>query len=182
MEKIEHATVCTNGINMHVASIGAGPTILFLHGFPELWYSWRHQMLSLSARGFRCVAPDMRGYGDTDAPPSPEAYTVLHIVGDLVGLMDQLGLDKVFVVGHDWGAIIAWYLCLFRPDIVTALVNLSVPFFRRNPKVSFVEGLRAVLGDDFYMCRFQVCTYLHVFYFGVLLYREEIELKMVFDR
>ena len=66
MDKIEHVTIRTNGINMHVASIGAGPTILFLHGFPELWYSWRHQMLSLSARSFRCVALDMRGYGDTD--------------------------------------------------------------------------------------------------------------------
>ena len=169
MEKIEHATVRTNGINMHVASIGAGPTILFLHGFPELWYSWRHQMLSLSARGFRCVAPDLRGYGDTDAPPSPEAYTVLHIVGDLVGLMDQLGLDKVFVVGHDWGAIIAWYLCLLRPDRVTALVNMSVAFTPRNPVRKPIESFRAFLGDDYYICRFQVMICFNwVFFFWLL--------------
>ena len=156
MEKIEHTTVPTNGINMHVASIGSGPAILFLHGFLELWYSWRHQMLALSSLGYRCIAPDLRGYGDTDAPPSPASYTVFHIVGDLVGLIEQLGVEQVFLVGHDWGAIIAWYLCLFRPDKIKALVNLSVPFFRRNPNINFVEGFRAVLGDDFYMCRFQV--------------------------
>ncbi|GMN25052.1 hypothetical protein TIFTF001_045925 [Ficus carica] len=156
MKKIEHKTIHTNGINMHVASIGCGPAILFLHGFPELWYSWRHQMLALSSLGYRCIAPDLRGYGDTDAPPSPASYTVFHIVGDLVGLIEQLGVEQVFLVGHDWGAIIAWYLCLFRPDKIKALVNLSVPFFRRNPNINFVEGFRAVLGDDFYMCRFQI--------------------------
>ncbi|KAF4366626.1 hypothetical protein G4B88_010701 [Cannabis sativa] len=156
MEKIEHTMVRTNGINMHVASIGSGPAILFLHGFPELWYSWRHQMLSLSSLGFRAIAPDLRGYGDTDAPPSPDSYSALHIVGDLVGLLDHMGLDQVFLVGHDWGAIIAWYFCLFRPDRIKALVNLSVPFFRRDPTINFVEKFRAALGDDFYMCRFQI--------------------------
>ncbi|KAL5561423.1 hypothetical protein UlMin_031170 [Ulmus minor] len=156
MEKIEHSTISTNGIKMHVASIGRGPAVLFLHGFPELWYSWRHQLLSLSSLGYRAIAPDLRGYGDTDAPPSPASYTAFHIVGDLVGLLDHFGIEQVFLVGHDWGAIIAWYLCLFRPDRIKALVNLSVPFFRRNPQVDFVEGFRALLGDDFYICRFQV--------------------------
>ena len=162
MEKIEHTTVRTNGIKMHVASIGSGPAILFLHGFPELWYSWRHQMLALSSLGYCAIAPDLRGYGETDSPPSPESYSALHIVGDLVGLLDHLGLDQVFLVGHDWGAIIAWYFCLFRPDRIKALVNLSVPFFRRDPAINFVEKFRAALGDDFYMCRFQVILYINL--------------------
>ena len=156
MEKIEHTTVPTNGINMHIASIGTGPVILFLHGFPELWYSWRHQLLSLSSHGYRCIAPDLRGFGDTDAPPSAASYTVLHIVGDLVGLLDHLGIDQVFVVGHDWGAVMAWYFCLFKPDRVKALVNMSVAFRPRNPKGKPLESLRFMFGDDYYICRFQV--------------------------
>ncbi|XP_068659205.1 uncharacterized protein [Aristolochia californica] len=155
MEGVAHHTVSVNGINMHYSEKGDGPAILFLHGFPELWYSWRHQIVALSAKGYRCIAPDLRGFGDTDAPPSLSSYTLFHIVGDLVALIDALGLDKVFVVGHDWGAFMAWYLCLFRPDRVKALVNLSVayrPFIAsRNP----IESLREVYGDDYYMCRFQ---------------------------
>ncbi|KAK1558344.1 hypothetical protein Q3G72_001339 [Acer saccharum] len=155
MEKIEHTTVPTNGINMHVASIGTGPVVLFLHGFPELWYSWRHQLLYLSSRGYRAIAPDLRGYGDTDAPPSVTSYTAFHIVGDLVGLLDKLGIEQVFLVGHDWGALIAWNLCTFRPDRVKALVNLSVAFHPRNPAIKPVDGFRALFGDDHYICRFQ---------------------------
>ncbi|KAE8662967.1 histone-lysine N-methyltransferase ATX3-like [Hibiscus syriacus] len=155
MEKIEHRTVTTNGINMHVTSIGSGPVILFLHGFPELWYTWRHQLISLSSLGYRCVAPDLRGFGDTDAPTSAASYTVFHIVGDLVGLLDAFGVDRVFLVGHDWGAMIAWSFCQFRPDRVKALVNLSVTFRPWNPKVKPVEGLRTLFGYDYYICRFQ---------------------------
>ncbi|XP_031375912.1 uncharacterized protein LOC116216024 [Punica granatum] len=156
MEKIQHTTVRTNGINMHVATAGSGPdSILFVHGFPELWYTWRHQMVSLAALGYRTIAPDLRGYGDTDAPPSHESYTAFHIVGDLVGLLDSMGIEKVFLVGHDWGAAIAWYFCLFRPDRIKALVNMSVVFHPRNPNRKPVDGLRAILGDDYYICRFQ---------------------------
>lgn len=155
MEKIEHTTVATNGINMHVASIGTGPAVLFIHGFPELWYSWRNQLLYLSSRGYRAIAPDLRGYGDTDAPPSVTSYTALHLVGDLIGLLDKLGIHQVFLVGHDWGALIAWYFCLFRPDRVKALVNMSVPFPPRNPAVRPLNNFRAVYGDDYYICRFQ---------------------------
>ncbi|CAI0474026.1 unnamed protein product [Linum tenue] len=157
MEKIEHTTVPTNGINMHVASIGTGPrAILFLHGFPELWYTWRHQLLSLSSLGYRCIAPDLRGYGDTDSPSPAAQYTSFHVVGDLVGLLDALEIQQVFLVGHDWGATIAWHLSLFRPDRVKALVNTSVPFrSRASSHVSPMTAARAVLGDDFYMCRFQ---------------------------
>ncbi|KAM7495839.1 hypothetical protein LguiA_020253 [Lonicera macranthoides] len=112
-------------------------------------------MLSLSSLGYRAIAPDLRGYGETDAPPCASSYTAFHIVGDLLGLLDALSLDKVFLVGHDWGAIIAWYLCLFRPDRIKALVNLSVVFNPRNPSTKPIETLRAMLGDDYYMCRFQ---------------------------
>ncbi|KAJ1412607.1 Epoxide hydrolase-like [Sesbania bispinosa] len=140
---------------MHVASIGSGPVVLFLHGFPELWYSWRHQLLSLSALGYRAIAPDLRGYGDTDAPPSPSSYSAFHIVGDLVGLLDALSLDRVFLVGHDWGAAIAWYFALLKPDRVKALVNMSVVFHPRHPTRKPIQSMRVLMGDDYYMCRFQ---------------------------
>ncbi|KAL5561424.1 hypothetical protein UlMin_031171 [Ulmus minor] len=173
MEKIEHTTIPTNGINLHVASIGSGPTILFLHGFPELcpfglpvfslllsiFYfhsiKFNNQLLSLSALGYRAIAPDLRGFGDSDAPPSPESYTSFHIVGDLIGVLDHLGIDQVFLVGHDWGAVIAWHFCLFRPDRVKALVNMSIAFRPRNPTRKPTESFRAMFGDDYYICRFQ---------------------------
>ncbi|PIN05777.1 Soluble epoxide hydrolase [Handroanthus impetiginosus] len=156
MDQIVHKNLKVNGINMHVAEIGQGPeSVLFLHGFPELWYSWRHQMLHLSARGYHAIAPDLRGYGDTDAPSSVDSYTMFHIVGDLVALLDALGLERVFLVGHDWGAIVAWTFCLFRPDRIKALVNTSVVFQPRHPSVKPIDGCRALIGDAFYMCRFQ---------------------------
>jgi pimeloyl-ACP methyl ester carboxylesterase len=163
MDKIEHRTVATNGINMHIASTGTGPVILFLHGFPELWYSWRHQLLSLSSVGYRCIAPDLRGYGDTDAPRSVSENTGLHVVGDLIGLLDSLGIDMVFLVGHDWGGMIAWYFCTFRPDRVKALVNTSVPFLPRNPQGNPLQWFRALFGDDYYFLRFQVLFFSFLF-------------------
>ncbi|KAI9084797.1 hypothetical protein K1719_033203 [Acacia pycnantha] len=158
MEGIVQRMVEVNGINMHVAEKGEGPVVLFLHGFPDLWYSWRHQILSLSSRGFRAVAPDLRGYGDTDAPPSIGSYTCFHLVGDIEALIDSLGVDQVFLVGHDWGATLGWYLCLFRPERVKAYACLSVPFrpfVGRIPKVRTVDSFRALFGDDYYICRFQ---------------------------
>ncbi|RLN39374.1 bifunctional epoxide hydrolase 2-like [Panicum miliaceum] len=157
--EVRHRQVEANGISMHVAEAGpeaaSAPAVLFVHGFPELWYSWRHQMGYLAARGYRCVAPDLRGYGGTTAPPEPSSYTVFHIVGDLIALLDALRLPQVFVVGHDWGAIVSWNLCLLRPDRVSALVNLSVAFMPRRPGVKPVEYFRAAYGDDYYVCRFQ---------------------------
>lgn len=156
-EDIQHKIVNVNGINMHIAEKGQGPLILFIHGFPLLWYSWRHQITALASLGYRAVAPDLRGYGDTDAPAEVSSYTCLHVVGDVIALLDAVAADqeKVFVVGHDWGALIAWYLCLFRPDRVKALVNLSVVFNPRNPKMKPLQVLKAVYGDDYYICRFQ---------------------------
>ena len=135
--------------------------VLFLHGFPELWYSWRHQILALSSRGYHAVAPDLRGYGDTEAPASMSSYTCFHIVGDLVALIELLGVDQVFLVAHDWGALIGWYLCMFRPHRVKAYVCLSVPFWPRNPKVKPLDAMRALYGDDYYICRFQVTKVFH---------------------
>ncbi|KAF5737010.1 hypothetical protein HS088_TW14G01166 [Tripterygium wilfordii] len=157
VDSIEHRTVNVNGINMHIAEKGQGPVILFIHGFPELWYTWRHQILALASLGYRAVAPDLRGFGDTDAPSGSENYTSFQLVGDLIGLLDAVAADqdKVFVVGHDWGAIIAWHLCLFRPDRVKALINMSVAFSPRNPKRKPVESLRAGYGDDYYIVSFQ---------------------------
>ncbi|KAL9353527.1 hypothetical protein Peur_056207 [Populus x canadensis] len=156
---IEHRTINVNGINIHVAIKGPenAPVILFIHGFPQLWYSWRHQIEALSSLGYRAVAPDLRGYGDTDAPAEVTSYTVLHVVGDLIGLLDVVApnQESVFVVGHDWGALIAWHLSLFRPDRVKALVNLSVLFNPRNPSRKVVATLKAVYGDDYYIIRFQ---------------------------
>ncbi|TYG53733.1 hypothetical protein ES288_D09G132300v1 [Gossypium darwinii] len=156
MEGVEHRIVKVNGINMHVAEKGQGPVILFVHGFPELWYSWRHQISALSSKGYRAVAPDLRDYGGTDAPDSVTCYTCFHIVGDLVELLNTIAPDQqVFVVGHDWGAIIAWYLCLFRPDKVKAVFTLSVPFTPRNPQMKPTDRWRAIYGNDYYICRFQ---------------------------
>ncbi|PNY10066.1 epoxide hydrolase [Trifolium pratense] len=157
MEEIEHRTVEVNGIKMHIAEKGnkQGPVVLFLHGFPELWYSWRHQIVALSSLGYRAVAPDLRGFGDTDAPSSVSSYTGFHIVGDLVALIDLLGVDQVLLVAHDWGAIIGWYLCLLRPERIKAYVCLSVPLLHRDPKIKTLDAMRAAHGDDYYICRFQ---------------------------
>ncbi|EPS69185.1 hypothetical protein M569_05583, partial [Genlisea aurea] len=153
---VKHSTVKVNGVDIHFAEEGDGPLVLFLHGFPEFWYTWRHQLPALAAEGYRAVAPDLRGYGLSESPPDASSYSCLHVVGDIVGLINRLGGGGgAFVVAHDWGAMIAWYLCLFRPDLVKAYVALSVPFRPRNPAAKPVAVLRAVFGDDYYMCRFQ---------------------------
>jgi epoxide hydrolase A/B len=103
VSQIVHRVVETNGIRMRIAEQGAGPLVLLCHGFPESWYSWRHQLPALAAAGYRGVAPDMRGYGGTDRPEEV-AYTQLHMVGDMVGLLDALGEDTAVIAGHDWGA------------------------------------------------------------------------------
>lgn len=95
--------VDVNGIRLHIAEEGAGPLVVLLHGFPESWHSWRHQFGPLAAAGFRVVAPDQRGYGASDHPQDVSAYSILHLVGDVVGLMHALGEERAFVVGHDWG-------------------------------------------------------------------------------
>src|ERR1700746_4082669 len=105
MPDFPHRIVDTNGIRMHIAECGAGPLVVLCHGFPESWYSWRHQLSALAEAGFRVVAPDMRGYGQTDRPEAIDQYTLLHLAGDMVGLLDALGTDQGAVVGHAGGAL-----------------------------------------------------------------------------
>lgn len=154
--EVRHSRVESNGIRMHVVEQGnqEGSVVLLIHGFPELWFSWRHQMSELARNGYRAIAPDMRGYGDTDAPSDPQLYTVFHLVGDLIGLLDHLQVPQAFVVGHDWGANVAWNLCLFRPDRVRALVNLSVPYRPRSPSYKPSDVFKK-FGDGFYISQFQ---------------------------
>jgi pimeloyl-ACP methyl ester carboxylesterase len=129
----KHRFVETNGIRMHVAEQGEGPLVVLCHGFPESWYSWRHQLPALAAAGFHAVAPDMRGYGQTDRPEEIDQYTQLHMVGDMIGLLDALGADTAVIAGHDWGAPVAWNAALMRPDRFRAVIGLSVPFTPRGP-------------------------------------------------
>ena len=127
MTDITHRTVEANGIRIHVAEAGEGPLVLLCHGFPESWYSWRHQMKALAEAGFRAVAPDMRGYGRTDRPEAIETYTLLHLVGDMVALVSRARRGDAVIVGHDWGAPVAWSAALLRPDVFRAVAGLSVP-------------------------------------------------------
>src|SRR5438067_425530 len=132
MSAVTHRSIETNGIRMHIAERGAGPLIVLLHGFPESWYSWRHQLAALADAGYRAVAPDQRGYGQTDRPAEVARYTQLHLVGDVVGLLDALGEERAVVVGHDWGAPVAWNTALLRPDRIRGVVGLSVPYTPRG--------------------------------------------------
>jgi pimeloyl-ACP methyl ester carboxylesterase len=118
---------------MHLAEQGEGPLVLLCHGFPESWYSWRHQLSALAAAGFHAVAPDMRGYGQTDRPEAIDQYTLFHLVGDMVGVLDALGVEQAVIAGHDWGAPIAWHAALLRPDRFRGVVGLSVPYRPRGP-------------------------------------------------
>nr|AFK46496.1 unknown [Medicago truncatula] len=155
MSEVNHQSIKTNGINIHVAEQGTGPLVLLLHGFPEIWYSWRHQLNYLAQNGYHAVAPDLRGYGDSDSPINSDSYTLHHIVGDLIGLLDHFGEHKAYVVGSDWGANIGWHLSLSRPDRVKGFVALGVPYFPRSPTDKTVETIRKVYGDGAHVCQFQ---------------------------
>ena len=157
MGEVRHRQVATNGITMHVAEAGPedGPVVLLCHGFPESWWSWRHQLGPLAEAGWHVVAPDMRGFGGTTAPDDPRAYTTLHHVGDLVGLLDDLAVPDAVVVGHDWGAPVAWLAAVVRPDRFRAVAALSVAWSPRG-EVAPVAGMRAALGGAwFYFTWFQ---------------------------
>jgi pimeloyl-ACP methyl ester carboxylesterase len=151
---VRHRLVETNGIRLHVAEQGEGPLVLLCHGFPESWYSWRHQLQALAEAGFHAVAPDMRGYGQSEAPAEIERYTLLHLVGDMVGLLDALGAPSAVIVGHDWGAPVAWHAALLRPDRFHAVIGLSVPF---RPRGSTRPTTAMARTDDavFYQLYFQ---------------------------
>jgi pimeloyl-ACP methyl ester carboxylesterase len=157
MADLRHADVETNGISMHVVEAGPvdGEVVVLCHGFPESWYSWRHQLSALADAGYRVVAPDMRGYGRTDAPAPVHAYTTLHHVGDMVGLLDALGADTAVIGGHDWGAPVAWHAAALRPDRFRAVAVLSVPWSSRPPAPP-TDVMRMIFaGQWFYFLYFQ---------------------------
>jgi pimeloyl-ACP methyl ester carboxylesterase len=129
---VTHRTVETNGIHLHIAEQGEGAAVLLCHGFPESWYSWRYQLAALADAGFHAIAPDMRGYGRSDRPEAIGQYTLLHLVGDMVGLLDALGIEQAAIAGHDWGAPVAWHAALLRPDRFRAVIGLSVPYRQRT--------------------------------------------------
>jgi pimeloyl-ACP methyl ester carboxylesterase len=155
MSEIHHRTVETNGIQMHIAEAGEGPLVILCHGFPESWYSWRHQLPALADAGYHAVAPDQRGYGQTDAPEPIEQYSQPHLVGDIVGLVSALGADSAVIAGHDWGAPVAWNAAMWRPDVFRAVIALSVPASDRGP-MRPTASLKQAFGDEFfYMLYFQ---------------------------
>ena len=155
MSELKHRFVDTNGIKMHIAEQGEGPLVVLCHGWPESWYSWRHQIPALAAAGFHVVAPDQRGYGQTDKPEPIDAYNILQLTGDIVGLVNALGAETAIIAGHDWGAPVAWTSALLRPDIFRAVVLLSVPYFPRG-QVRPTIGMKAMAGDkNFYQLYFQ---------------------------
>src|SRR5260370_39286632 len=133
VSEINPRMVATNGIHMHIAESGAGRPVVLCHGCPESWYSGRHQLHALAEAGLHGIAPDMRGYGQTDRPEQLDRFTRLHLVGDVVGLLDALGTETAVIVGHDWGAPVAWYAALLRPDRFRGVIGLSVPFLPRPP-------------------------------------------------
>jgi len=147
---MRHHHIDAAGISLHVVEEGAGPAVLFCHGFPAIWSSWRAQMTAVAAAGWRAIALDMRGYGESDAPAEAEAYTSFQCVGDLVGVLDALGIDAAILVGHDFGASVCWNAAMMRPDRFTAVFGISVPFMQPGGP-SFLERLREAGKDDFYM-------------------------------
>ena len=131
--EIKHRFIESNGLRMHLAEAGQGPLVVLCHGWPESWYSWRHQLVALAQAGYNAVAPDERGYGQTDRPEPVDQYTLLHLVGDMVGLLDALDAPTAVIAGHEWGAPVAWHAALLRPDRFRAVIGLSVPFRPRGP-------------------------------------------------
>jgi len=149
MPEITHRTVETNGIKLHIAEAGQGPPVVLLHGFPELWYSWRHQLPALAEAGYHAIAPDVRGYGGSDAPQPIEAYNMRSMTADVVGLLDALGERSAVVVGHDWGSPIAWSCALLYPDRFSAVVAMSVPYLPRGP-LPPLQLMRQVFANNFF--------------------------------
>lgn len=144
----------TGDINLAVHELGDGPAVILVHGFPELAYSWRHQLPALAAAGYRAIAPDMRGYGGSDKPPHVTDYTMQKLTGDLQALCSALSIDRAIFVGHDWGAMITWHLALLAPERMAGLINLNIPHMPRPP-INPITYMRWKLGRNFYIVNFQ---------------------------
>ncbi len=139
----------TNGITVYLTDAGEGPPVLLCHGFPELGYSWRHQVPALVEAGYRVLVPDMRGFGRTSQPAGVESYSVDRIAGDLYGILDDIAVERAVFIGHDWGAEVVWNLSVLAPERMAAVAGLSVPFRPRGP-VPPTEVLRNLFGDSFF--------------------------------
>jgi pimeloyl-ACP methyl ester carboxylesterase len=155
MAQVNHRFIETNGITMHIAEQGEGPLVVLCHGFPECWYSWRHQMPALAEAGYHAIAPDLRGYGRTDAPESIEAYNILQSTADIIGLVHALGEEQAIAVGHDFGAHVARHGALLRPDMFRAVILLSVPFVMRSWTDPRPTEWMKQLDEDFYILHYQ---------------------------
>jgi len=154
----DHATFRANGGRVHAVVQGSGPTVILVHGFPESWYSWRQQIPALAAAGYRVVAVDVRGYGRSCKPGRVEDYRMVKHVGDMVGLVEALGCGTATIVGHDWGAPIAWHSALLRPDLFTAVAGLSVPYAppAAADQAAPTARMRSLGGEEeFYVSYFQ---------------------------
>jgi len=125
-ERVEHGYADSGGVNIHYASLGSGPLVVMIHGFPDYWYTWRSQMEALSA-GYQCVAMDLRGYNLSDKPKGVDNYAMELLVGDVAAVIKHLGRDKAIVVGHDWGGAIAWAFAMMKPQMLDRLIILNVP-------------------------------------------------------
>lgn len=150
MTEPNHFTVDARGIRLHVVEQGSGAPVVFCHGFPTTWASWRQAMQATADAGFHAIAFDMRGYGDSDAPDDVELYTPFHTVGDVIAIMDHFGIERAVLVGHDFGANIAWNAAMMRPDRIEAVFGVSVPFLQPGGR-SFLDQLRDAGADGFYM-------------------------------
>ena len=154
MDVVKFRSIEANGIRIHLAEQGSGPLVLLCHGFPESWYSWRHQLAALSAAGFHAVAPDMRGYGQSSRPEQIDRYSMLHLVGDMVAVLDALGEKQAVIAGHDWGAPVAWHAALLRPDRFRAVIGLSVPY-RPRGSAQPTSAMAQTDAAQFYQLYFQ---------------------------
>src|SRR4029077_9638484 len=146
---MRHREIEANGISLHFVEQGQGPAVLFCHGFPAIWSCWKAQMEAAASAGFRAIALDMRGYGGSSSPVEVEAYTPYQTVGDLVAILDAAGIATASVVGHDFGANVAWNAAMMRPDRFTSVCGMSVPF-RQPGGPSFLDKLRASGEHQFY--------------------------------
>ncbi len=146
--------VDTNGIRMAIYEEGAGFPVVFSHGFPELAYSWRYQLPAVAAAGFRAIAPDQRGYGQTSRPDEVDQYSLKRLTGDLAGLLDALGLERAVFCGHDWGGMVVWSMAQRYPERTAGVIGVNTPFIPRGPSAP-LENLRAMAGENHYVVHFQ---------------------------
>ncbi|RZC76453.1 hypothetical protein C5167_000612 [Papaver somniferum] len=152
MDKIQHKYVDARGLKLHIAEIGTGDQVVFfLHGFPEIWYSWRYQMIAVANAGYRAIAPDVRGYGLSEIPQEPEKSTFLELVNDLAAIFDSLAISKAFVIGKDFGALTAYQFAILHPEKVTGLVTCGIPYMPPGG----IDQLLSLVPEGFYISRWK---------------------------